>query len=619
MAYIKKSLQDKEHASESWVEKFRSPMVQWLHAASSVPDKAIVVSNISDKFQLHAHDFETGYDRQVTRKKNGMLFGSISPDGKYIYYLNDATGNEHGHFVRIPFSGGKTVDMTPDIPPYFSYTLASNGTNDIFCFVAASVCENKVYLFSRNTPPVCVYTSIYSISEPIISSDGLYICISVSGEKKRGWSECMIIDSKTHAVYARHLFEGEITPLTFAKQEDSLRVCMLSNASGYRRPIFWSCGNTNTTEVQSSHFHGDVFVLTWDEDRENLLICNVSMARHHLYVYNTSSKHVVRVGPTTGNFDLFFGSVVVREDGSFIVRWSDINTPPRYLTILAPQFDTWEDAYVPNKHPPTSYPVQSVWFKSSDGTRVQAWIVLPKNKKQSFPFIIDIHGGPHSVASDEYSPEIHAWLESGFGYCSVNYRGSIGFGREFQEKIYGDPGHWEVEDVVAAQHYLIKKGLADPSHIIITGWSWGGYVALLALGRYPSLWTAGIAAASIADCVMQYEDEPAYFKAIDEQRFKGTPETVRERYTKSSPTTYAGKIQAPVLILHGRNDVRCPSRQITHLEHLMRKAKKNIKIVWYLSGHTGNYTDIPFRVRLFRKEIAFATTQIKKTPSKNHS
>ncbi|MBT9148510.1 MAG: Dipeptidyl aminopeptidase BIII [Syntrophomonadaceae bacterium] len=239
------------------------------------------------------------------------------------------------------------------------------------------------------------------------------------------------------------------------------------------------------------------------------------------------------------------------------------------------------------------------------------WIAQPKGVKHP-PFIIDVHGGPHGVISDEFSPEAHAWIENGFGYCAVNYRGSIGFGKKFERKIYGNPGYWEVEDIVAARNWLVRNNYANPKHITLYGWSWGGYVTLLAMGTYPALWSSGISGVGIADCLLQYEDEPAYFKAQDEERFRGTPETARSRYLRSSPITYVNHIQSPLLILHGENDVRCPPRQMKRFIDALEKNKKSFNVEWFKSGHVGGFTDTNLRVRLINKVIRFALGTQKK-------
>lgn len=68
-----------------------------------------------------------------------------------------------------------------------------------------------------------------------------------------------------------------------------------------------------------------------------------------------------------------------------------------------------------------------------------------------FPTVIKTHGGPTAVEGNNFSPSAQAWLDHGFAYLTINYRGSTTFGREFEQKIWGQPGYWEIEDLVAAR------------------------------------------------------------------------------------------------------------------------------------------------------------------------
>lgn len=91
------------------------------------------------------------------------------------------------------------------------------------------------------------------------------------------------------------------------------------------------------------------------------------------------------------------------------------------------------------------------------------------------------------MATECLSLESQAWLDHGFAYLTVNYRSSTTFGREFQEQIWGNPGHWEVEDMLAAHGWLVREGIARQDQVLLTGSSYGGYVTLLALGKRPNL------------------------------------------------------------------------------------------------------------------------------------
>jgi len=204
-----------------------------------------------------------------------------------------------------------------------------------------------------------------------------------------------------------------------------------------------------------------------------------------------------------------------------------------------------------------------------------------------WPAIVQAHGGPNVVTADSFSASVQAWLDNGFAVLSVNYRGSTTFGREFEEAILGRPGYWEVEDLVAAHRWLVTQGLADPARVFIEGWSYGGLLALLALGKYPTLWAGGVAGVAIGDCVAAYEDSPAWLQRGIARRFGGTPEEQPVAWAEGSPITYAERLTAPVLVIQGRNDARCPPRQMERYAARLEALGKPIDIHWLDTGHVG--------------------------------
>lgn len=596
---------------------FKITNTQYIFAAHNAPHRAIIVSNRFGNYQLYAVDFKSGYKKQITHKKGGALFGSISPDGQYVYILNEQDGNEYGHFIRIPFDGGKRVNLTPNLSHYFSYSLSSNQENSTLCFSASIDDANAVFVVkdkggSFNTRKV--YSSKNSLSEPICSPDGQFICVAESEEKKDKNALILLSSSKDRRILRSRSFEA-IIPLTFSKTRQRPIVLALARMNDWLRPIVYDFERKSIFKIQHKEFRGDVRALAWDEDRNEMIVCDVYQAKQKLYLYNICTKKLQRIGPRNGSFNFHFDSIVRLSDNSLIVRWSDFNNSPRLIKIRAPRYDVLEKLPEWSGNFISRHQIKNAWVRSSDGARVQAWIVRPRGANERLPFVIDVHGGPHGVAGDEFSPETQAWLENGFGYCAVNYRGSIGFGKTFERKIYGNPGHWEVEDVAAVRNWLVRNNYADTNNVILNGWSWGGYVTLLALGKYPNLWRCGIAGAAIVDCVRQYEDEPAYFKSQDRKRFKGTPKTSLTRYIRSSPISYVDHIQSPILLLHGKNDVRCPPRQIRHFINKLKKINKNVSVVWFSSGHIGDFTNTSLRTKLMNKILHFATV-CKKMPLK---
>ena len=103
--------------SAPWTERFRVPLIRGVDVAANAPTRGLVAINVSGTFQLHAWDVRSGRLRALTNRAAGTIAGAISPDGRFVYYHDDAGGNELGHFVRIPFEGGSPTSITPGVPP----------------------------------------------------------------------------------------------------------------------------------------------------------------------------------------------------------------------------------------------------------------------------------------------------------------------------------------------------------------------------------------------------------------------------------------------------------------------------------------------------------------------
>jgi len=200
------------------------------------------------------------------------------------------------------------------------------------------------------------------------------------------------------------------------------------------------------------------------------------------------------------------------------------------------------------------------------------------------------------VMLNVFSPRSQIWLDHGFAFISVNYRGSTTFGKEFEKMINGDLGHWEVEDMVAGRDWVIRNGIAKPDEIFLTGWSYGGYLTLQAMGVCPELWAGGMGGVVVADWVTEYEDEPEAMRGYDVALHGGTPDEKRRQYEKASPINYLEKLAAPLLIIQGKNDVRDPPRQVELYENKAKALGKDVTVVWFDTGHAGSGVDVELAI-----------------------
>jgi dipeptidyl aminopeptidase/acylaminoacyl peptidase len=208
-----------------------------------------------------------------------------------------------------------------------------------------------------------------------------------------------------------------------------------------------------------------------------------------------------------------------------------------------------------------------------------------------WPVIVFVHGGPHWLYEERYFPEALSYADAGFLVAMPNYRGSTGYGRSWRDALTGDPGFTDVDDVTAGLRDLVERGIADPERSVVGGWSWGGYITLMQMGRNPELWCAGVAGIPVGDYVRAYHEEAPALQALDRGLVGGTPADAPERYRRSSPLTYVDRVRAPVLFVIGENDSRCPLGQaLAYVEALAARGAAH-ETYLFSAGHGSFVTD----------------------------
>jgi dipeptidyl aminopeptidase/acylaminoacyl peptidase len=251
--------------------------------------------------------------------------------------------------------------------------------------------------------------------------------------------------------------------------------------------------------------------------------------------------------------------------------------------------------------------VEDVWVDGPGG-RIHALLRRPAGADGPLPLVVDVHGGPTHHDADVFRASPAAWVDHGFAVVQVNYRGSTGYGSAWRDALEARIGHVELEDVVAVRDHLVETGVADADRVVLTGGSWGGFLTLLGLGTSPDRWALGLAAVPVADYLAAYEDEMEGLKAFDRSLFGGSPEEVPEKYRDSSPLTYVDAVRAPVLILAGENDPRCPIRQIENYVRVLEERGIEHEVYRFDAGH-GSLVDDEV-VRQVRAELDFTTRHL---------
>lgn len=568
-----------------WQARFRVPVIGSMQIAARAPERGVVTSNISGTFQLLAWDVPSGRLRMLTKRPTGVSAGLLAPDGRSVYYHDDAGGNELGHFVRIPFEGGEPVSITPQMRPYPTFGLAISGEGNRMGFITADDHGYHLHLIEAGGDGIAsqarrIHSSERFLAGPVFSHDGAITVVVASAGARSFQFGLVALDTASGRIIDKISDgDGRLDTFAFAPLPGDARLLARSNRTGVCRPLILDIARGTRTDIALDGLDGEVYPNDWSADGRRLILSHFARAVERVFVYDLADRTLTSLNHPNGTY----GRLYFSRDGAIHAVWQDSTHPPQVIALDAAT-GMKVRTLLPAPDVPPCRPWRSITFASSDGQQIQGWLAVPDGAGP-FPAILDVHGGPEAAQTEVFGPRSQSWLDHGFAFLTINYRGSTTFGRTFLEQIWGNLGRWEVEDMVAAREWLVAQGIADPARVLLTGWSYGGYLTLQALGTRPDLWAGGMAGIAVADWAISHADTTDTLRGWRAARFGGTPEEVPERYAASSPITYAQHVKAPVMIIQGRSDTRTPPRSVQAYEAKMKALGKSIEVHWFDAGH----------------------------------
>ena len=282
---------------------------------------------------------------------------------------------------------------------------------------------------------------------------------------------------------------------------------------------------------------------------------------------------------------------------------------------------------------------QFVRYRGADGQLVPGWLFVPKNldRSKKHPAILWIHGdginqnydGWHVQRNYAVYYSFHQYLlQQGYIVFAPDYRGSIGYGRDWRNGVYMDVGGKDAKDAWMGANYLKTLPYVDPERIGVWGLSYGGFFTLIAMTEQPRLFRAGVDVAGVVDYVMYYNDP--YHNGWTVERI-GTPEQNPQVYANASPLSHIDRLERPLLVLHGTADLNVPFiESIRLMDEALKKNKGDLVSFMVYPGEFHYFTrehvlrDAWRRVDEFfatqlREQRAPATATTAPGPSRDHS
>jgi dipeptidyl aminopeptidase/acylaminoacyl peptidase len=531
-------------------------------------------TNISGRYNIWRVSAEGGWPVQITVSDEWTELEDPSPDGRWLVYTQDVGGNEKPNIYLLPPEGGRARNVTNTEGVGYQGVQWLAGTGRL--------------LFSSEREAPGAYKA--------------YLLDPASGDLER------IAGNETgECAGVRGSSDGARVALVRTWDFHHMGVSVLDLASREERVLVAIDEATATYAVDWTRDGSGIFVVSnrnpWDRDTAGLL--DVESGAIRWLTPSEWETYVVCVSPVEDRYVYYRNEagthrIFVRDLADQEV---EIPLPPGVLTWRRARFSP-DGARVALLHESAGSPSeiwvydlrtgdchqishslvggltpehfvvpQLVTYRSFDDTPIAAFLYLPPNAHpdRRHPGIVYVHGGPASEHTSGWYPNVQYLVSHGFVVIAPNYRGSTGFGRPFEEANRRDLGGGDLRDVVAAARFLEETGYVDPRRIAVMGGSYGGYMTLMALTQSPEVWAAGVAIVPFANWFTEYESEDPTLQAYD-RMMMGDPVADAEFWRERSPIFFVDRIRAPLLLLAGANDIRCPPEETNQIVNAVREA-----------------------------------------------
>ncbi|MBS1104041.1 S9 family peptidase [Gluconobacter sp. Dm-62] len=336
---------------------------------------------------------------------------------------------------------------------------------------------------------------------------------------------------------------------------------------------------TDTRHPVGNDWAGAILRAIWDQDSKGLTVLGFRGLDTALAHVTTTDDHVDPFATLQGEIFDFSkdrsGNIAVvastRQQPGEI--WLYHGADGHVLTQTNPEVSHWDLGEQ-----------QVVHWKGRDGLDLEGILVLPPHtpSNKPLPLFVQVHGGPLEAWYDGWLGSWHNWARMlashGIAVFMPNPRGSEGGSAAFTAANRGDWGGQDYQDILSGVDMLEQKGIADPKHLALGGWSYGGFMGMWAAGHNDRFRTI-IAGAGISDLESMAVATDVGFSFISP--YFGDPLTHRAEYAAHSPLSFVNAVTVPVLLLHGNADTRVPPVQSRMFYAALHEQGKPVRLVHY--------------------------------------
>jgi len=347
-----------------------------------------------------------------------------------------------------------------------------------------------------------------------------------------------------------------------------------SERSGFRHLYLYAHDGTLIRQLTMGEWPAEATVAL-DQKRRQLYFVGwqQSPLERHLFRVSLDGGEPEQLTSEPG----MHGVVIAPDFSSFVDVWDNRTEPPHINVVRMGDRQKTLAIHTPADVAVDLPPPELHAFRTSDGVELHAAVYRPPTPGRA-PVIVSVYGGPGpQMVSDSWAETVdlraQMLAQEGFVVLKVDNRGSARRGLAFEAPIARRMGHIEVRDQVEGVRWLESLGFADVSRVGIYGWSYGGYMTIMALATAPDVFKAGVAGAPVT-----------FWEGYDTaytEKFMGTPQDNVEGYRLGSPLTHVGRLRGKLLVIHGMIDENVHFRHTARLMQALIDAGKPFESLLY--------------------------------------
>lgn len=536
--------------------------------------------------------------RRITGGPGGKFGPKYSPDGGRLAYALDPDGGESFHLCIYDRAREMHRDLTPDIPYALQPAIEwLPGGQELAFASAQSGCFSAYRMPAAGGEAALVLDTGTPVWQALPSPDGQWAAVVAEAE---GQDTAVFLVPLAGGV-ARRIGDahGRLNARQVCWAPDGTRFAFACDAAGEYNVCICEVEDGSVRWITQGE--GDKEYPAWSPDGRLLAYVLSRVPVSWLAVQAPGGAPALhRVAPGVHYLPHF------TPDGNRVVFLFDNPCRPTDLWVLdlATGATRQLTQSLPDGLAGASFAMpEEICYPGLDGNEVPALLYRPPGATGPTPAVVDIHGGPDWLAQITWRPCAAHMAGRGWTVLLPNYRGSTGFGRAWQIANRFDLGGCDTRDVAAGALFLTRAGLADPARIAVTGRSHGGYLTMTCLTQFPELWAAGSAVVPFLNWFTSHANARRDIQHWDLENL-GDPVTNHDLWHSRSPIFFMDRVRAPVQLICGANDPRCPAGESLAARDALAAMGKPVELVMYADeGHgflkTENVVDAEIRRMAF--------------------